>query len=48
MLFYIKIKGIIMIQNIIDYLNETARAITKVTNTATKTTGIKPFNFGFR
>jgi hypothetical protein len=26
----------------------TARAITKVTNTATKTTGIKPFNFGFR
>jgi hypothetical protein len=26
----------------------TARAITKVTNTATKTTGIKPFVFGFR
>jgi hypothetical protein len=26
----------------------TARAITKVTNTATKTTGIKPFSFGFR
>ena len=26
----------------------TARAITKVTNTASKTTGIKPFNFGFR
>ena len=26
----------------------TARAIRKVTNTATKTTGIKPFNFGFR
>jgi hypothetical protein len=25
-----------------------ARSITKVTNTATKTTGIKPFNFGFR
>jgi hypothetical protein len=26
----------------------TARAIVKVTNTATKTTGITPFNFGFR
>jgi hypothetical protein len=26
----------------------TARTITKVQNTANKTTGIKPFNFGFR
>jgi hypothetical protein len=26
----------------------TARTITKVQNTALKTTGIKPFNFGFR